>query len=198
MANTNQDINVNVKLSKDDFIEMNLTYLKAGRGKSKVTSKVSFVFAVIILILLMLIGITSFLSGGSFSEASIIGIRLVALVPAFILAAVFLILYAFYHYGFPAIIKRYWNKHFDDNNLQKETRYVISPEGIRIFSEAEPKTWRFHEIYKIQETRKHLFIYETEDSANIIPKHCFDRKEEITAAVSIFKEKLPPNKYEAY
>jgi hypothetical protein len=176
---------------------MNTCYLKAVQARRWNWFRFLLTAAIVLFLLLILFVLHLFM--GTFASASAaedfkhIFTVIVSLTLAYVL------LYVVYKVGMPILAAKSGKRQYDgDKILQKATCYRISADGLKDRSDSEPLRLRFDEIYKVMETAKYIFIYESDQAARIIPKRCFATEADLQAAVGLLKEHVPAKKYEAY
>lgn len=197
MDNAEKDIIVNVKLEREDAGEMNTAYLKAMKSH-RLNWFLLTIGAILIVFSFLTLFIVNIITGNT-SSASVSSDTSGGFSPVMYLALIFVIIYAVYNFAMPLLVKRLGRRQYDSNKLlQKETQYTIASEGIKAESESVLLDLRYDEIFKIMETKKYIFIYESDQAARIIPKRSFAVEEDLKTATLLMKEHMPVKKYEIY
>jgi hypothetical protein len=190
MEENNKTITIKFRLEKEDAGEYSAAVMKSKMRLSK--RQLMLLAATVIIIAVSLL--YTFITGGGATNLS------AAEQPAekfSVWPVIILFLLVLYRISSPFITKTIAKRQFEKNELlQKETEYTFSPEGIKVQSEVTSVDRRWENVYKVIETKKYIAILESNESASVIPKHCFSSDEELQAVTKLMKDKLPEKKYE--
>jgi hypothetical protein len=191
LENSYQPVTVKVNLQKDDLVNASVVYIKSKMKLGKKQWFFLFITMFMIIILLMVLMIQ--FSGNNTSRQGTISR---ADINFFIWSGSLLILLILLRCTAPNIIKKSAAKQFEaSDELQKDTCFMFTAEGIRIFSQTQDISLVWDRGFYIIDSNDYFTLCRSNLVTFVIPKRCFENTEDLQTVTEMIHDKMSGKKY---
>lgn len=197
MENQDRSILATVKLTEDEYKDINIFHYKHVKKDKK-----KYLFILVIISVLLCISIAGTIMNQnnptSGMESEVINIVkyqeiIPKAIPLFIILMAILTVLIYV----PNLIKKSAVKEFRSNNFaQKELSYHFLPDYIEIDSEDFQMKLRYENIHKVMVMKKYIVIFDSEKLIRILPKRSFETDEAVMSVLKLLEANLSKDKYE--